>query len=353
MRLSIGLLAAIGLASVIGACGDHPTAPDSGSGPGRKTVSRLRVSGPSSVAPGTTAQFTATADYTDGSTEDVTTSVLWGSSSPSTLLAPQFGFGTATARARGESVLTATYQVTSPGLQVLVLEPGTFKISGSVTESGSPVLRGATVEVTDGIGAGLKTGTNASGRYALYGVAGNIRLRVSALGYVSTIREMVVGNSEAVSDFNMAPEASPVDLRGKWTLTLSAATECSDKLSDDARVRTFDTTVAQAGAQLVVTMENPSTGPVIRPPAVMADKKLTLTFWKFSYYGEPGHLLFERLDSNRWLGIAGTVETMVTGPEIRAQLNGEFVTYKDVTFRSAVETGACMSNAHGFTMRRQ
>jgi hypothetical protein len=85
----------------------------------------------------------------------------------------------------------------------------------------------------------------------------------------------------------------------------------------------------------------------------MRDKRLTLEFWKYSYYGEPGHLLFERLAFNRWLGIEGTVEATFTGPEIRSQFKGEFVTYTDLTFRSAVITGACESSGHGFTMRRQ
>jgi hypothetical protein len=211
----------------------------------------------------------------------------------------------------------------------------------------------ASVEVIDGIGAGLKAFTNVSGRYALYGVAGNIRLRVSSSGFIPAIREAVVGDNDAVSDVSLVPEATAVDLKGKWTTTLTAASECSDKLSEDARVRVFDTTVMQAGQQVQLTMENTSTGLVARVSNVMRDKRLTLEFWKYSYYGEPGHLLFERLAFNRWLGIEGTVEATFTGPEIRSQFKGEFVTYTDLTFRSAVITGACESSGHGFTMRRQ
>jgi hypothetical protein len=357
MRLSSGVLVAIGLAVVIGACGDPPTAPGSGSGSGSgKSLRGIRISGPASLTPGATGQFTAAADYSDGSTEDVTATVAWRSSNGSVLAISLGTRGVATARNRGESVVTAISGLTtSPGFQVLVLEPGTFKMAGRVTESGGPLVRPATVEVIEGVGTGLKAQTsfNGSGSYALYGVAGNIRLRVSAPGYVSTTRETVVGNHDAVSDFELVSEVPPVDIRGKWTTTLSASAECSERLADDARVRVFDTTVLQAGTQLSLTMENPVSGTVIRPVAQMVDGRLKLDLWKFSYYGEPGHLLLERLDASRWLGIAGTVEATITGQEIRGLLPGEFVTYKDLTFRGAVETGACLSSSHGFTMRRQ
>ena len=74
---------------------------------------------------------------------------------------------------------------------MLVLEPGTFKLSGPLSETGVGALNGATVEVLSGIGQGLRATSNSKG-YALYGVAGPVRLRASAEGFTPQVLDVVV-----------------------------------------------------------------------------------------------------------------------------------------------------------------
>ena len=50
-----------------------PTSPSTS----QVTLLGIRVSGPATVAPGETAQYTATAEYSDGSSKDVTAGALW------------------------------------------------------------------------------------------------------------------------------------------------------------------------------------------------------------------------------------------------------------------------------------
>ena len=63
--------------------------------------------GNASIVPATTQQFTATATYTSGLTNDVTGSVLWSSSSPAVATIAASG-GLATSQANGQTVITAS-----------------------------------------------------------------------------------------------------------------------------------------------------------------------------------------------------------------------------------------------------
>ena len=51
-------------------------------------------------------------------------------------------------------------------MNVLVLEPGTFKLSGVVSDSSGGMISGVTVEVLSGTGKGLKATTDSHGQYA-------------------------------------------------------------------------------------------------------------------------------------------------------------------------------------------
>jgi uncharacterized protein YjdB len=72
----------------------------------------------SSMAVGTTKQFTATGSYSDSSTQDITLSVLWSSSTAAT--ATINNQGTATSVATGTSTITATLGSVSGSTQLTV-----------------------------------------------------------------------------------------------------------------------------------------------------------------------------------------------------------------------------------------
>src|ERR1700704_4641889 len=85
-------------------------------------------------------------------------------------------------------------------LPVLVLEPGTFRISGTVTETGGAVIS-AGIEIVSGTGTGLHT-TTAQGHYALYGAAGDVQLRASRDGFEEQVHRLVVTDN-ATDDFDL------------------------------------------------------------------------------------------------------------------------------------------------------
>jgi|SRR5579864_742724 len=88
---------AIGLAIALSGCSTAPSA----------TVVSVTVTGPT-VGVGLTAQFTATANMSDGTTQNVTTAAAWQSSNPA--VATVSALGVVTGVAGGQTTITATYQ---------------------------------------------------------------------------------------------------------------------------------------------------------------------------------------------------------------------------------------------------
>ena len=87
--------------------------------------------------------------------------------------------GIASAQRIGETVVTIRNGNLRGSLEVLVLPPGTYRVAGMVKEAGVPVA-GASVDVVEN--ADIHTLTDASGSYRLYGVAGDVQMRVTKEG---------------------------------------------------------------------------------------------------------------------------------------------------------------------------
>jgi len=84
-----------GLALALAGCSTAPSA----------TVVSVAVTGPT-VSVGLTAQFTATATMSDGTTQNVTTAAAWQSSNPAVATVV---LGVVTGVADGQTTITATY----------------------------------------------------------------------------------------------------------------------------------------------------------------------------------------------------------------------------------------------------
>ena len=97
------------------------------------------------VAKGTSQQFAATGTYSDASTADITSSVMWSSSSTATATIGTAGSATAVA-ASGTSTISAT-QGAVVGSTVLTAAPATLT-SIAVTPANSTVPKGATRQFT-------------------------------------------------------------------------------------------------------------------------------------------------------------------------------------------------------------
>jgi hypothetical protein len=94
-----------------------------------------------SLALGTMQQFTATGSFTDGSTQNLTSTVTWSSDTPSTAtinnagLASSVGIGTATITAASGSVTSSTLVTVTPAVLLsIALNPATATVPLGVTE---------------------------------------------------------------------------------------------------------------------------------------------------------------------------------------------------------------------------
>jgi hypothetical protein len=286
-------------------------------------VTGLTITGPARIAPGATEQFTATAQYSDGTTGDVTSRANW-SVFPATAL-QHVGGGRFRGITPGEGNISAFFSPRGASFVGLVLQPDTFRLSGVITDN-SGRLENILVEALSGTGAGLKTTSDSSGRYALYGVAGSVQLRISAPGYV--IQETTVTvNDNAVRDFTLNTTSDPVDVAGLWTLVLKTSSACSSSWPQAVRELEIPTTFTQLGSRLTVNFTGPTvqssySGYVSGRIAGMAFQ-LILSF--DDYYRIYGVMV--RPTPTDWVGIYGTAEGTATGSSISGSFAGTFDYY--------------------------
>jgi hypothetical protein len=90
------------------ACGKSPTEPSGTGGGNSRTVASVAVAGNVAVSQGGTSQLTATAHYSDQTTETVTSQATWTSSNPA--VATVSATGLLTAVTTGTADITATFQ---------------------------------------------------------------------------------------------------------------------------------------------------------------------------------------------------------------------------------------------------
>jgi hypothetical protein len=287
----------------------------------------LDVIGPTSAAPGQTLHYTAMARYSGGSSRDVTALAEWHQTSAAIrFTAP----GVALATQSGEGGILASLD--SPGgrkfgeASVLVLEPGTFKLTGMITEAGGSGPIGGMVEVLSGTGQGKQSGTSNS-RYALYGVAGRVQLRASVANYIPQVHDVVVTDNGVTDDFALQPLEPPVDVAGAWTMTLAPSPSCPHGLPAVAHGRSYNVKLIQQGTRLVQVDISSPTLEVKEPSGIsgwVSGPRLSLDFSALldDFTGNVSTNLFDHLSRTDTLSIAGLVEGIVSGSPVAATLNG-------------------------------
>ena len=173
---------------------DTPTTPTA-------TVSSVAVAG---TAPnvGLTAQFTATATFSNNTTQSVTSQATWQSSN--TAIATVNAAGVVTGVAPGDVDITATFQSVA-GRQRVTIAVRTFTLTGHVTDGTSGgILPNINIAITAGPHTGASTKTDASGDYSLGGLeSGAITVTASAVSYFSQDKAMTL-IADARVDFVMA-----------------------------------------------------------------------------------------------------------------------------------------------------
>ena len=222
-------------------CNKTPTSP--ANGPGSNV--RLELTVPAEIAPGESVQLTVNVVRNGVSTENVTSRVQWTTTNGDILQIS--ATGQATGRERGETMVTAHLEGRSATARVFVLPKGTFRLAGRIRYNDAGVAE-STVTVIDGMGEGLTAVSGWDGSYALYGVAGSMRVSVQRSGYLENTQQLDV-SAHRSQDFELTPTRLG-DYAGNYRLTITGS--CPAGLPERASRRVYDARVVQSGDRLTV-----------------------------------------------------------------------------------------------------
>ena len=355
--------------ALLSGCGKSPAAPATTTTttttptPSLPSIVSLRINGPSSIAPRgrgvSVAQFTATATRVDGSSADVTATAKWNASRYAIVHPSGARPGEMQGEGRGEAVVEASAGGINAELPVFVLEEGTFKVSGAITDVATrEALEGVKVRIETGTGAGLTSLTDRHGKYVLYGAAGSTVLSASVNGFTTQAHAIVL-EAATIDDFALAPDPFALNLTGPWTLQISASPGCRDRLPEIARDRQYDAVITQRSARVTITMLGPTIsgtgGPVGEFEVLGTLDGDTLSFniagdtgygdWTFPDFSD-------QLSPTESMGIAASAQGTLIGSEIRAAMSGDIEYWPRATpaGRPAV---VCRASDHVAILRRR
>lgn len=187
-----------------GSSSPTPTSP----APTAPTVNSVTVTSPgSSARTGESAQFSATAVMSNGTTQAVTGQASWQSSNTS--VATVAAGGMVSAVGAGDADIRATYQNVTGSARITVTR-STFRLCGNVREDGGGGLNGARVEFTDGSNAGKNATTNGAGDYCINdALPGGFTVRASLSGFDN--QNLGVGiSADTTLNFTLRRNATPV-----------------------------------------------------------------------------------------------------------------------------------------------
>jgi Big-like domain-containing protein len=357
--LAIGVLTAFTFA-----CHRSTTATAPSSTPaGHAAPVSLTIQGPATIAPGQTVQYRAIVTMSDHSTQDDTTTASWfGDPTVVTIT----NNGQATGVAPGDAFINANIQTTPPLLvpccsariAVLVLPPNTYRLTGTVLETGLPV-QGANVTVLSGVGSGLSSMTDYNGEYRLYGVAGALQIKMTKPGYADIIKTFTSSQND-VLDFPEAHQLQTLpSLAGAYSLTFQPDPGCpttpsaprSLPLPTDVRQpRTYAVQLTQNGPVLHVA----GSPPTFVQPSDHFDGRITpdgITFQLdngYAGYG-PDDAMTAHVSSTQALSYEGQVTASRSGSALVGRLDGE-IQFFDLATKPQGEVGHCDSANHTFSL---
>jgi hypothetical protein len=286
--------------------------------------------------------------------------------------------GLVTATAVGEGYLTATYQNRNATISVLGLPSGTGILTGLVREASFPIA-GARIEVVGGSYAGRSTTSDGSGYYRLYGVVGDLQIRVSTVSHVPqtvlvNVAPLATPRRDQILNFDLTSSSRVLSLAGVYRATLRASGTCGS-IPADAAVRNYVATIAQEGSRLSVVMNSAELGTIepgtegnrfegrARPDSVEFLIGSGSSYYYYYYYYSWG--IVERLNpppvgpwgivQSLYLTFAGTAAGPATPSTISAVLNGSLALHDAPAGfgRGRRQVSSCRARDHQLVMTRQ
>jgi hypothetical protein len=374
MKRGLALTGLCVLGSVLSACGSQapPAAPSvapAATTSSKLALTSLRVDGPATLPPGESAQYTATATYTDGSSRDVTGEVRWSSTNDAIVTVT--GTGMSTARANGEASVTATLAPLNHSREIVVVPAGRYKLRLIVNEDHVTVpINGVRVEVLSEAAAGLEGVTDWNGSVSLYGVPQDVQVRLSKSGYESSIQSFHVPGNWALNIVSLPSSVTRPILPGAYQLTVSAG-GCAggDGLPDALKTRRYSATIWNAGVNAIVELSgaafatawcplcHETRGNRFQGQSQPDGARFTLSEYEAPFDWNAGIYpnVVEQLADGRLLSIAGHVIVAATSDGFAGTLDGSFAIYNafDLTYDGSLPVASCRSSSHTFTLVRE
>ncbi|HEX2455551.1 MAG TPA: hypothetical protein VHI99_17770 [Vicinamibacterales bacterium] len=309
-------------------------------------ITRLDLIAPRSLAPGATVQLRLIAHQSDGSTQDITATASFSSQSRDVIdISPT---GVATAVKLGESFVSAraqngTANVTS---EIVVVPDGTFRVLGQVVEDDvSRVPIGDVRVEAESVPIAL---TDIDGRYRLYGVPGNGRLRFSKTGYIT--REVTLAISDHHIENVALTTASPrLDVSGQFQLSIEAP-ECRGQIPDALLSRRYDAAITQSHGEIRGVLSGANFAPgrfggltnvfsgLVEPSQVV------LRFYYYGTYYENASLI-EIVYGTTQFVVHGEARLTPVGPNYQGTMEGYLLVFPGNAFYSGPPDAVCTAKS--------
>ena len=290
------------------------------------SIVTLTVEGPGRLAPGESAQYTATA-FLSNFTTKLVDNVRWIASPPSFLTVDANGRATG-GPSNGGAAITAEIKqpdgkTITKSHAVIVLPTNTYFLVGAVTDAeiGVPI-GGAHVELASN--PSISSTTDGAGFYRLYGVPLSAEIRITAPGYHSLTRTIDLPG-DTREDFRLSLSGPRLTLAGNYRLTLDFTGTCSaaPAVADTLRLRQYDAVVTQNGQALQVTLTEPRFL-VINGKGNRFGGSVHATGARFELAWDEDFTanVMERLPDGSFLLAYGNAETVATGGGVSGPLFG-------------------------------
>jgi hypothetical protein len=373
MRPAFTRGAAIIAIVLLAACGGSPTTTQPSQAaptapPGKATLVDLRVDGQASVPPGESAQYTATATYSDRSSRDVTADAKWTSTNDSVLSVT--ATGAMTTHVVGLADVIATLGTLSHSREVVVVPEGRYLVKAFVNEDQvTAMIYDVRVEVVSGPAAGLAATTDWNGMALLYGVPADAQLRFTKDGYDPVVDSVRVDHNWFEVRVPLASSSARPNLPGGYQLTINSG-PCVDGtvLPDQVRTRVYGARIWNAGAKVMVELDganfalqwcpicHETRGNRFTGQAEVLDARFTLdqysppSDWNDGVYPN----VVEQLPDGRLLAIAGHAIVAPTPDGFAGTLDGSIAIYGSLSLGSgaSVPAASCQSSSHQFVLRK-